>query len=105
MIGTSSAEEASASLLRFDKHAVAARVRWAIRDTMQNHMNVDSGTKRLMEGLAPSTVNDFFNRKIGSRGLFAMKQSCGNPNLIGDLQLGESLVLHKFLYAMYLHRI
>jgi hypothetical protein len=52
---------------------------------MQDDVNVDPGTKRLVEAFAPSTVNDFINGKVGSRRVLAMKQGCGNPNFIGDL--------------------
>jgi len=88
MIGISSAKKAAAALRRFDKHTVAARVRRAIGDAMQDDVNVDPGTKRLVQAFAPSTVNDFFNGKVGSRRVLAMKQGCGNPNFVGDLQLG-----------------
>jgi hypothetical protein len=85
MIGISSAKEASAALRRFDKHTVAARVRWAIGYAMQDDVNVDPGTKRLVEAFAPSTVNNFINGKVGSRRVLAMEESGGNPNFIGDL--------------------
>jgi hypothetical protein len=52
---------------------------------MRDNVNVDPGTKRLMEAFAPSTANDFFNGKVGSRRVLTMKQGCGNPNFIGDL--------------------
>jgi len=85
MIGISSAKEASAALRGFDKHTVAARVRCAIGYAMQDDVNVDPRTKRLVEAFTPSTVNDFINGKVGSRRVLAMKQGCGNPNFIGDL--------------------
>jgi hypothetical protein len=94
MIGISSAKEASATLRRFDKHTVAARVRCAIGYAMQDDVNVDPGTKRLVQAFAPRTVNDFFNRKVGSCRLLAMKQGRESKLIIGDLQLGESLALH-----------
>src|SRR5207245_10626898 len=95
MIGISSAKEASAALRGFDKHTVAARVRCAIGYAMQDDVNVDPRTKRLVEAFTPSTVNDFINGKVGSRRVLAMKQGCGNPNFIGELYLGESLSLRK----------
>jgi hypothetical protein len=71
---------------------------------MRDNVNVDPGTKRLMEAFAPSTVNDFFNGEVRSRRVLTMKQGCGNPNFIGNLQLGESsLILHKFLFVTFLH--
>jgi len=85
MIGISSAKEATAALRGFQKHPVAARVRWAIGYAMQDDVNVDPGTKRLVEAFAPGTVNNFFNRKVGSRGMLAMEERGGNPNFIGDL--------------------
>jgi hypothetical protein len=62
---------------------------------MLHYMNINTGTKRFMEAFATSAVNYFFNWEIGGLGVFAVKEGRGNPNFIGDFELGKNLGSHK----------
>jgi hypothetical protein len=101
MIRVTHAIEASATLRRFEEHPVTARVRWAIGYAMRDDVNVNARPKRFVQTFAASAVNDFFNGKVRSLGVLAMEECRGDPHFIGDLQLGESLVLHEFLFMMF----
>ena len=82
--------ETAAAFLGFIEHAIAARIWRAIGDAMQHDVNIDTWAKCFLETFAASAVNYVFNRKIGSLGVFAVKESRSDPNLIGDFDLGEN---------------
>jgi hypothetical protein len=58
---------------------------------VQYDVNINTGTEWFMEAFATSAVNDFVYQKIGSLRMLTMKECCGNPNLIGDFDLGKNL--------------
>jgi hypothetical protein len=62
---------------------------------VQDNVNIDTGTKRLVEAFATRTVNYFFNHKIRSLGVLAMKECGCNPDFIGDFDFGKYLGFHK----------
>jgi hypothetical protein len=70
---------------------------------MLHHVNVDTRTKGFVEAFTPSALNDFIRRKIYAVRPFAVKKGGGNPNFIGDFDLGENLLLQRYLPAMNYH--
>jgi hypothetical protein len=88
-------EKTAAPFGRFEQHPIASRVWRTIGNAMQHDMNIYAGTLVLVETLAASPVNDFFNGKIDSLGVFTMEKSCGDPNFIGDFDAAEGLTFHR----------
>src|SRR5712692_7596591 len=95
MIGVALAKKAPASFCGLEKHAVTARIRRAIGDAMLHYVNINTGSKRLVEALAAGARDDFFDGEVGSLGVFAVKERSGNPNFIGHFDLGKDLASHR----------
>jgi hypothetical protein len=64
---------------------------------MQHNMNINTGAKRFAETLSASAPDYFFNREILSLGALPVKEGRGNPNFVGDFDIGEPGILHKYL--------
>src|SRR6267143_703118 len=95
MINVSLPVKTAATFRRFKEHAVTAWIRRPIGYAVQHDVNIDTGTKRLVEAFAAGAVNYFFNQEIRSLGVFTVKECRGNPNFIGNFDLGQNLGLHK----------
>ena len=91
MVKVTLSVEPTAAFRRFIQHAVAAWIRGPIGNAVQYDVNINTGTQWFMEAFLTSAVNDFVYQKIGSLRVLTMKECCGNPNLIGDFDLGKNL--------------
>jgi len=56
---------------------------------MLHYMNINTGTKRFMEAFATSAVN-YFSIEKSEPGAISVKEGRGNPNFIGDFDLGKN---------------
>src|ERR1035438_2273723 len=87
MVGVARAKQSPASRTALHEHAVAARARRTVSNTMLNYVYVDAGPKRLFAGFSGRTVLDLPNFEVGSFGMFAMQQSCRQPYFVRNLDL------------------
>jgi hypothetical protein len=88
MLRVTNAIETTTALRGLVKHTIAAGIWQAIGNAMQHDMDINAGTKRLAQAFATSAVHYVFNQEIGGFGVLAVKECCGNPNLISDFDLG-----------------
>jgi len=86
VLGIPFAEEAAAAFCRFVKHAVSARIWRAVGHAVLHHVHVNTWPERTIEILAPNTLYNFLDGKIRGVGAFAMQESRGDPNFIGNFQ-------------------
>ncbi len=95
MIRVASQKQATAAFRSLEEHAISPRIWRPIGDAMLHDVNINTGTKRSVEPFATGAPNNFLDGEITSLGMFAVKESGGYPNFIGDFDLRKDLVFHE----------
>src|SRR6266567_8852440 len=95
MIRVASPKQATAAFGSLEQHSVSPGVWRPIGDAMLHDVNINTGTKRFVEPFATGAPNNFLDGEITSLGMFAVKESGGYPNFIGDFDLRKDLVFHE----------